>query len=159
MTQDDTEEMRSTAFALLVDHPSTLTEIDLGFLAGFTLPTAERSPDTHGKLRSPSDSTFRRVINACEVRTFVRIVGQWMLEQEISAIARLALDGKTLRGSGRRDGKPLQIFSAVTHHLRLTLEQVPIEEKTNEIPNLVPLLKELDPPPGTLITADAMHCQ
>ena len=116
-------------------------------------------PDTQGRLRSPSDSTFRRVINDCDVRTFVRIVGQWMLEQEISAIARLALDGKTLRGSGRRDGKPLQIFSAVTHHLRLTLEQVPIEEKTNEIPNFIPLLKELDPPPGTLITADAMHCQ
>ncbi len=105
-------------------------------------------PDTQGKLRSPSDSTFRRVINACEVRTFARIVGQWMLEQKISAIARLALDGK-----------PLQIFSAVTHHLRLTLEQVPIEDKTNEIPNFIPLLKELDPPPGTLITADAMHCR
>ena len=42
MTQDDTEEMRSTAFALLVDHPGTLSEIDLGFLAGLTLPTAER---------------------------------------------------------------------------------------------------------------------
>ncbi len=42
MTQDDTEEMRSTAFAVLVDHPGSLTEIDLGFLAGLTLPTAER---------------------------------------------------------------------------------------------------------------------
>ena len=42
MTQDDTEEMRSTAFAELVDHPGSLTEIDLGFLAGLTLPTAER---------------------------------------------------------------------------------------------------------------------
>jgi hypothetical protein len=42
MTQDDTEQMRSTVFALLVDHPGSLTEIDLGFLAGLTLPTAER---------------------------------------------------------------------------------------------------------------------
>ena len=42
MTQDDTEEMRSTAFAVLLDHPGTLTEIDLGFLAGLTLPTATR---------------------------------------------------------------------------------------------------------------------
>ncbi len=41
-TRDDTEEMTSTAFAVLVDHPGTLTEIDLGFLAGLTLPTAER---------------------------------------------------------------------------------------------------------------------
>ena len=42
MTQDDTEEMGSTAFAELVDHPGTLAEIDLGFVAGLTLPTAER---------------------------------------------------------------------------------------------------------------------
>ena len=42
MTQDDTDGMRSTAFAVLVDYLGTLTEIDLGFLAGLTLPTAER---------------------------------------------------------------------------------------------------------------------
>jgi len=116
-------------------------------------------PDRHGRLRSSSDSTFRRVINACEVRQFVAIIGQWLLEQEPAAIARLALDGKTLRGSGRRDGKALQIFSAVTHHLRMTLQQVPIQEKTNEIPNFKPLLRAVKPPPGTLVTADAMHCQ
>ena len=64
-----------------------------------------------------------------------------------------------LRGSGRHDGKPLQLLSAVTHHLRLTLDQVAIEEKSNEIPALKPLLRKLALPPGTLITADAMHCQ
>ena len=41
------------------------------------------------------------------------------------------------------DGKPLQLLSAVTHHLRLTLDQVAIEEKSNEIPALKPLLKKL----------------
>jgi predicted transposase YbfD/YdcC len=47
----------------------------------------------------------------------------------------------------------------VTHHLRLTLDQVAIEQKSNEIPALKPLLKKLDLPPGTLISGDAMHCQ
>jgi hypothetical protein len=51
------------------------------------------------------------------------------------------------------------LLSAVTHHLRLTLDQIPIEEKSNEIPALKPLLKKLSLPPGTLVTADAMHCQ
>lgn len=55
-------------------------------------------------------------------------------QQEISALAQLAEDGKDLRGSGRHDGKPLQLLSAVTHHWRLTLDQIPIEEKSNEIP-------------------------
>ena len=74
-------------------------------------------------------------------------------------MTQLAIDGKVLRGSGRHDGKPLQLLSAMTHHLRLTLDQVAIELKSNEIPALKPLLKKLDLPPSGLITADAMHCQ
>lgn len=112
-----------------------------------------------GKRHPPSDSTFRRVIQGCEVRRFVSLVGRWLLEQEVGVVARLALDGKTLRGSGRRDGKALQIFSAVTHQLCLTLEQVPIEEKTNEIPTFTTLLERMEIAAGTLVTADAMHCQ
>jgi hypothetical protein len=107
----------------------------------------------------PSDSTFQRVLNKVDAVAVARIIGEWLAEQEIGALAQLAVDGKVLRGSGRHDGKPLQLLSAVTHHLRLTLDQVAIEEKSNEIPALKPLLKKLDLPAGTLITADAMHCQ
>ena len=107
----------------------------------------------------PSDSTFQRALNKVGAAAMARIIGQWLAEQEIGALALLAVDGKVLRGSGRHDGRPLQLLSAVTHHLRLTLDQVAIEEKSNEIPALKPLLKKLDLPPGTLITADAMHCQ
>jgi len=71
----------------------------------------------------------------------------------------LAVDGKVLRGSGRRDGKALQLFSAVSHRLRLTLAQVPLDEKNNEIPALPPLLRSLPTLTGTLLTADALHCQ
>ena len=63
-----------------------------------------------------------------ETNHFASIIGSWLLEQEIAVLARLAVDGKVLRGSGRSDGKPLQLLSAVTHQLRLTLGQVPIEE-------------------------------
>ena len=69
-----------------------------------------------------------------------------------------AVDGKVLRGSGRTDGKPLQLLSAVSHRLRLTVAQEPIAEKSSEIPALPPLLKKL-PLEKTLITADALHCQ
>jgi hypothetical protein len=99
------------------------------------------------------------VIHKVDAGHVATIVGTWLAEQEIGALARLAVDGKVLRGSGRHDGKPLQLLSAVTHHLRLTLDQIPIEEKSNEIPALKPLLKRLPLPEGALITADAMHCQ
>lgn len=112
-----------------------------------------------GKYYPPSDSTFLRVINQIDSTVFASLVGKWLAQQEISALARLAIDGKVLRGSGRHDGKPLQLLSAMTHHLRLTLDQVAVEQKSNEIPALKPLLKRLDLPPSGLITADAMHCQ
>jgi len=105
-------------------------------------------PDDDGECRAPSDSTFRRVLMGLDPGAFAAIVGRWLLEQEISAIGRLAVDGKVLRGSGRRDGRPLQLLSAVTHHLRLSLGQVSIEEKSNEIPALQPLLEALALPPG-----------
>lgn len=118
-----------------------------------------RPDEEDGRYYPPSDSTFQRVINKIEAPRLASIIGDWLAEQEIGALAQLAVDGKVLRGSGRHDGKPVQLLSAVTHHLRLSLDQIAIEEKSNEIPALKPLLKKLDLPPGVLITADAMHCQ
>jgi hypothetical protein len=112
-----------------------------------------------GRYYPPSDTTFQRVLKKLDAARLATLVGGWLAAQEIGALARLAVDGKVLRGSGRHDGKPLQLLSAVTHHLRLTLDQIPIAEKSNEIPALQPLLKRIAPPPGTLITADALHCQ
>jgi len=106
----------------------------------------------------PSDSTFFRVLNALDAPAFDLVVGQWMMQQDISVLQALAVDGKVLRGSGRGDGKPLQLLSAVSHRLRLTVAQEPIEEKSNEIPAIKPLLRKV-PCHGTVITADAMHCQ
>ena len=114
-----------------------------------------------GRYRAPSDSTFFRVINGMDAAEFDLRIGQWMMAQEISILQALAVDGKCLRGSARTDGKPLQLLSAVSHRLRLTVSQELIEEKSNEIPALQPLLRKL--PPGaleqSLITADALHCQ
>lgn len=106
----------------------------------------------------PSDSTFFRVLNHLDAADFDRVVGQWLMQQDASALQALAVDGKVLRGSGRGDGKPLQLLSAVSHRLRLTVAQEPIEEKSNEIPAIKPLLGKA-PCQGALITADAMHCQ
>ena len=118
------------------------------------------TPDeADGRYYPPSDSTFQRGLNRLDAVRVAHIIGEWLAQQEIGSLARLAVDGKVLRGSGRHDGKPLQLLSAVTHHLRLTLDQIAINQKSNEIPALKPLLKKLDLPPGTLISGDAMHCQ
>ncbi len=107
---------------------------------------------------APSDSTFFRVLGFIEPAHFEKIVAGWLLEQEIGQIERLAVDGKVLRGTGRGDGKPLALLSVVTHQLRTTLRSVQIAEKSNEIPAIKPLLAGMNIE-GSLVTADAMHCQ
>lgn len=107
---------------------------------------------------APSDSTFYRVLRLIDPAHFESIVSGWLLEQEIGQLERLSVDGKVLRGTGREDGKPLALLSAVTHLLRTTLRSVPIAEKSNEIPAITPLLAGMKLE-GSLITADAMHCQ
>jgi hypothetical protein len=113
------------------------------------------------RYRAPSDTTFFRVLNRLDAAEFDLRMGQWMMAQEISILQGLAIDGKCLRGSARTDGKPLQLLSAVSHRLRLTVAQQPIEEKSNEIPALQPLLGKLPKGAveGSLITADAIQCQ
>jgi hypothetical protein len=113
------------------------------------------------RYRAPSDTTFFRVLNGIDAAEFDLRLGQWMIAQEISILQSLAIDGKCLRGSARTDGKPLQLLSAVSHRLRLTVAQEPIEQKSNEIPALQPLLRKLPRGAleGSLITADALHCQ
>jgi hypothetical protein len=143
--------MGAAGYQAIEDTCSKLTQRQLRALGS--------QPDKEGHYAPPSDSTFFRVLSQVEPRRFEQVVGSWLLEQEVSVLARLAVDGKVLRGSGRSDGKPLQLFSAVGHRLRLTLAQVPIEEKSNEIPALKPLLRSLPCLEGSLITADAMHCQ
>lgn len=119
-----------------------------------------QNPETQ-LYRPPSDSTFFRVINRLDALDFDLRIGQWMMAQEISILQALAIDGKCLRGSGRTDGKPLQLLSAVSHRLRLTVAQEPIQEKSNEIPAIQPLLRKLPKAAleGTMLTADALHCQ
>jgi hypothetical protein len=114
-----------------------------------------------GRYRAPSDSTFFRVLNGMDAAEFDLRVGQWMMAQEISILQGLAVDGKCLRGSARTDGQPLQLLSAVSHRLRLTVAQEPVAEKSNEIPAFAPLLRKLPKGAlaGSLITADAIQCQ
>lgn len=119
-----------------------------------------KNPKTD-RYEPPSDTTFFRVLNGMDALEFDLRIGQWMVAQEISILQGLAIDGKCLRGSARTDGKPLQLLSAVSHRLRLTVAQQPVQEKSNEIPALEPLLRKLPKGAlqGSLITADAMQCQ
>jgi len=67
----------------------------------------------------------------------------------------IAVDGKTLRGSGPA-GAQVHLLAAIDHTSRQLLGQRQVDGKSNELSAFQPLLAGLDLA-GTVITADALH--
>lgn len=107
----------------------------------------------------PSHDTIERVFDRLDPQAFQACFRAWMQAlHESLGLCQIAIDGKTLRGSGRGGIKDLHLVSAWATANSLTLGQVAVEDKSNEIPAIPKLLELLDIH-GALVTIDAMGCQ
>ena len=70
----------------------------------------------------------------------------------------LAIDGKTLKGARRDDGRQTHLLAALFPRQGTVLAQRAVEAKHNEIPALRELLEPLSIK-GRVVTADALHTQ
>src|SRR5215208_5321540 len=107
----------------------------------------------------PSHDTFERVFNRIKPQGLQACFRDWV--RAVSAaleIKHIAIDGKTLRGSGSPKLGPLHLVSAWATAQHLTLGQVAVGAKSNEI-TAIPVLLELLDLSGALVTIDAMGCQ
>jgi predicted transposase YbfD/YdcC len=73
-------------------------------------------------------------------------------------LVQVRVDGKTIRGAKGADGSQVHLLAAMAGEQGLVAAQTEVGAKTNEIPMIIPLLDGLDLA-GTVITADALHCQ
>jgi predicted transposase YbfD/YdcC len=109
----------------------------------------------------PSHDTLERVFDRLDPQAFQACFRQWIeaLAQRLG-LGQIAIDGKTLRGSGNtpKGWKPLHIVSAWATQCQLSLGQVAVDEKSNEI-TAIPRLLELLDVHGALVTIDALGCQ
>jgi predicted transposase YbfD/YdcC len=109
----------------------------------------------------PSHDTFERVFDRLDPQAFLACFQQWIdVLAHSLGVEHIAIDGKTLRhsGNGPKSWKPLHVVSAWASQCHLTLGQVSVEEKSNEI-TAIPRLLELLDVHGALVTIDAMGCQ
>jgi predicted transposase YbfD/YdcC len=107
----------------------------------------------------PSHDTFERVFDRVKPSAFQACFREWV--QAVGAALRIkhvAIDGKTLRRSGSAKLGPLHLVSAWATAQHLSLGQVAVDEKSNEI-TAIPALLELLDLAGAVVTIDAMGCQ
>jgi predicted transposase YbfD/YdcC len=115
---------------------------------GLTLP--------HG---IPSHDTFRDLFRHLAPAVFQDCFTAWI--NALCAhlgVKQVQIDGKALRGSRGLDGTCLHLVSAWVGANSLTLGQVAVEDKSNEITAIPKLLKLLELE-GALVSIDAMGCQ
>lgn len=108
---------------------------------------------------APSEATFRRTLQSTDAQQMDAAVGQWIQRQVGGLRGKgIAIDGKSARGSGDGDKPMAHLLSAIVHGEGEVLAQVLVDEKSNEIKALRPLLQDVDIQ-GAVVTADAMHTQ
>ena len=111
----------------------------------------------------PSHDTFRRVFCLLDPEAFPRSFAAWvaaLAERGVGSRLTIPIDGKTVRRSGRRGCglAPLHLVSAWAGAHHVSLGQVAVDDKSNEI-TAIPRLLELLDLSGALVTIDAMGCQ
>jgi predicted transposase YbfD/YdcC len=107
----------------------------------------------------PSHDTFSRVFAALDPLDFQQSFRSWISSIcDSLGFRHIPIDGKSLRGTRGPDGTCLHLVSAWAHEHRLSLAQIAVEDKSNEITAIPQLLKMLDLH-GALVSIDAMGCQ
>jgi predicted transposase YbfD/YdcC len=106
----------------------------------------------------------RRVLARVDPDALDLVIGRWLADQQPPQQPQpawrraVAVDGKTLRGSGHHGHPPVHLLAVMDHTSRAVLAQADVDHTTNEITQFQPLLDRLDLA-DTVITADALHTQ
>lgn len=112
--------------------------------------------------RVPSLGTIQRVLRLVDSQELQEALGEWaatlLSDEEQERWAGIAVDGKTLRGSGEAEGDSWQVLSAFSHRLEAVLGQRAVAGGDSEMAQARPLLQAL-PLEGMLVTLDALHTQ
>jgi predicted transposase YbfD/YdcC len=109
----------------------------------------------------PSHDTFGRVFALLDTAEFLACLTSWVNSLQLDLRGtNIAIDGKTLRRSfdAAAGREALHLVSAWAGELRVSLGQLAVDDKSNEIPAVRKLLELLDLE-GAVVTVDAMHCQ
>ena len=105
----------------------------------------------------PDKDTFRRVFERLNPSEVAECLYGW-LENREAAGKTVNIDGKTIRGSKNAVHKAYHVVSAWVSENQITLGEIVVDEKSNEI-TAIPKLLDLVNVEGATVTIDAMGTQ
>jgi hypothetical protein len=85
----------------------------------------------------------RRVLARVDPDALDLVIGRWLADQQpphpgLAWRRAVAVDGKTLRGSGHHGRSPVHLLAAMNHTSRAVLAQTDVDASTNEITRFRP---------------------
>ncbi len=112
----------------------------------------------------PSGRTIRRVLESIDADELDLLTGTWLRERacrDTDDTLVLAIDGKVLRGSWTGENDKFTLFSAMIHTVGVTVAQVRVPARTNEITQVEALLTGVPERAAkrVVVTMDAAHTQ
>jgi predicted transposase YbfD/YdcC len=133
---------------------------------------------SQGCYTSPSITTFHNILATLEPQTLEHAVRGWALQQSAqvqsqqdatnshraasgspAGLPGVRMDGQDVRGASKQSAHGRRmLLAAVEQGSGVVLGQLEIDSKTNEIPALRELARELDLA-GRVVTGDALHAQ
>ena len=117
-----------------------------------------------GELRVPGETCLRDLLFCISPEAVENVLAEWMQGLDEGQLRCIAVDGKTVKGTARRDEEgnktgALHLVMACTHENARLVGQEPIDIKENEIVAVKKLLRRLPPLPGIVFTGDAINAQ
>lgn len=116
-----------------------------------------------GEYDVPKETCIREILYKLDAEAVENVVVRWMAGLDETELRCIAIDGKTLKGTARRNEQgekkdALHLISAVNHSNARLLAQEAVQDKSNEIPAVRTLIERFPHLDGITVTTDAMHC-
>lgn len=116
-----------------------------------------------GEYDVPKETCIREILYKLDAEAVENVVVRWMAGLDETELRCIAIDGKTLKGTAKRNEQgekkdALHLISAVNHSNARLLAQEAVQDKSNEIPAVRTLIERFPHLDGITVTTDALHC-
>jgi len=106
----------------------------------------------------PDSDTFRRIFERIDPTALAKSLSEWLDSAGNSGGRSINIDGKFMRGSSGKKQSAHNVVSAWVSESNITLGEIAVDSKSNEI-TAIPKLLDLIDVEGDIVTIDAAGCQ